>query len=877
MFSLRNPTVVTNNNGGSTINNNNNESPQQQHSSLVNQDAGVAEAIGYMREFSSQAAIYNQLKSEESLVHLHRSIILLETKVHPHYYAPTPGNLELARFFMDLHALMSALDGKCEVLWTCVELVQHCSRNLEARGAIIEKYCFVPLLSFILKKTEREERVYRLLVLLQDLTYGIHISWEEPYLPVLLEHLVDMVHNVEGDTDDAQPPSHALLALSILANLCYKNFVVLFLFLRNVNISSFCKRIINYGLLGYKMLIILSEDVHAFEQHELHTFLHACFVGIEDCLKNWNVAELRRIVDFMLDSKDHAGLHQAMLSHSHYCEDVEKLLDQISSSCAMDDSHEDTRKHQQICLHLVFRLISYILDLSEEQSSVISLDAITPRLYELIGEWLNSDLCGVAAIELVSTLLRLGKGAVVAQLIARDPTNLVSLVASAERPETKPAQVVAILRLLLDLLRESKTEKLVLSKISESKFDKILTAPLSLTPQCLSYQSLGQAEVEKAIFCLLLLLMNFANITNIAKKEYFDMCCSLLEQPQLQYALARGLTSGNEQLVEAVLQIARFERFPKVAVAKHVASINSGRLSCSSVAPPAGCGREAPKQWYNLSTILKCHRTFTNKELSQRIEALLDNISGIVRRNELQSAPVSQVIELYNHRIDSLNSSMLNVQQRLEQANNQLIRSTQLANVQNAELEQFQTKNFELLISQERLQTQCKDLKQQTHKLKSNMSNLLKQLSENEDHLKASERRLAVKESEVASLRKDCEDLKTNLSSKRDELIKLEALSKDSISRIDKLKKSVLAYEQDIKEKVRSIEERDCELAKTHKSLEEQREGRKKCEDLVFVLETQLQAKKEQIEHLEKELKETEDMRKTVMSLMESTKPKQKN
>ncbi|EDW26533.1 GL12931 [Drosophila persimilis] len=873
MSSLRNPTVVTNNNGSSTINNNNNESPQQQHSSLAHQDAGVAEAIGYMREFSSQVDNYNQLKSEESLVYLHRSIALLGTKVHSHYYAPTPGNLELARFFMDLHALMSALDGECEVLWACVALVQHCSRNLEARGAIIEKYCFVPMLSFLLKKTEREERVYRLLVLLQDLTYGIHIAWEEPYLPVLLEHLVDIVHNVEGDTDDAQPPPHALLALSILVNLCYKNFVVLFLFLRSVNISSFCKRIINYGLLAYKMLIILSEDVHAFEQRELHTFLRTCFAGIEDCLKNWNVAQLRHIVDYMLDSKDHAGLHQAMLSHSHYCEDVEKLLDQISSSCAMDDSHEDTRKHQQICLHLVFRLISYILDLSEEQSSIISLDAITPRLYELIGEWLASDLCGVAAIELVSTLLRRGKGAVVAHLIARDPTNIVSLVASAERPETKPAQVVAILRLLLDLLRESKTEKLVLSKISESYFDKILAAPLSLTPQCLSGQSLGQAEVEKAIFCLLLLI----NFANIAKKAYFEKCCSLLEQPQLQYALARGMDSGNEQLVEAVLQIARFERFPKAAVAKHVASINSGRLSCSSVAPPAGCGSEAPKQWYNLNTILKCHRTFTNKELSQRIEALLENISGIVRRNELQSAPVSQVIELYNHRIDSLNSSMLKVQQRLEQANNQLIGSTQLANVQNAELEQFQTKNFELLISQERLQTQCKDLKQQTHKLKSNMSNLLKQLSENEDHLKASERRLAVKKSEVASLRKDCEDLKTNLSSKSDELIKLEALSKDSISRIDKLKKSVLAYEQDIKEKVRSIEERDRELAKTHKSLEEQREGRKKCEDLVSVLETQLQEKKEQIEHLETELKETEDMRKTIMSLMESKKPKRKN
>lgn len=84
------------------------------------------------------------------------------------------------------------------------------------------------------------------------------------------------------------------------------------------------------------------------------------------------------------------------------------------------------------------------------------------------------------------------------------------------------------------------------------------------------------------------------------------------------------------------------------------------------------------------------------------------------------------------------------------------------------------------------------------------------------------------------------------------------------------------AYEQDIKEKLRTIEERTTELAKTHKALEEQREARKKSEDLVSVLETQLQEKKEQIENLEMEQKETEDLRKTIMSLMESKKPKRK-
>lgn len=85
-----------------------------------------------------------------------------------------------------------------------------------------------------------------------------------------------------------------------------------------------------------------------------------------------------------------------------------------------------------------------------------------------------------------------------------------------------------------------------------------------------------------------------------------------------------------------------------------------------------------------------------------------------------------------------------------------------------------------------------------------------------------------------------------------------------------------MAYEQDIKDKIRTIEERTTELARTNKALEEQREARKKSEDLVSVLEAQLQQKKVQIENLEMEQKETEDLRKTIMSLMESKKPKRK-
>lgn len=65
------------------------------------------------------------------------------------------------------------------------------------------------------------------------------------------------------------------------------------------------------------------------------------------------------------------------------------------------------------------------------------------------------------------------------------------------------------------------------------------------------------------------------------------------------------------------------------------------------------------------------------------------------------------------------------------------------------------------------------------------MTNLLKQLSENSDSLQANERRLAVKKSEIASLRKDCEELRLSLSAKSEEFAKLETLNKENVGASD--------------------------------------------------------------------------------------------
>lgn len=119
------------------------------------------------------------------------------------------------------------------------------------------------------------------------------------------------------------------------------------------------------------------------------------------------------------------------------------------------------------------------------------------------------------------------------------------------------------MQLLVSLLHQAKTEKLILSKITESYFDKILQ-PLFNIKSELPENCINMDEIEKFMFCLLLLI----NFTEIAKKAYFEKCCTLLQLERLQHALARAMLSGNEKLCSAVFQISQFEHFPQTEVAK---------------------------------------------------------------------------------------------------------------------------------------------------------------------------------------------------------------------------------------------------------------------------------------------------------------------
>lgn len=194
---------------------------------------------------------------------------------------------------------------------------------------------------------------------MQDLSYNIKITWEQPYLLQLIRKLVDCIYC--DDFDD----TIMKLATSVLINLCHKNFCVTCLLLRTVNISSLSKRILSCGVLASKLMIILAEDLDVPSSKDLERVVTSNFHAIRDSLNTWDVPQLTHIVDFIVSSETNRDFHGAVKNYSNYEENVRDLLQHLSSRSEMEDSCDDGRKNQQACISLVCQLIKYFVTLNK--------------------------------------------------------------------------------------------------------------------------------------------------------------------------------------------------------------------------------------------------------------------------------------------------------------------------------------------------------------------------------------------------------------------------------------------------------------------------------------------------------------------------------
>lgn len=193
-------------------------------------------------------------------------------------------------FFVNLYQLMEKIQPSSMLFTHCLSLLELCSAKDDLRQDMVEKYKFQVVLGLHLNKINDRKSIRRILKLLNELTYGIVITWSEPYLTTLVNRLFEII----GYRDEAT--ESGAMSLSVLVNLAYKNPPVIEIFYSTIN-TEFLKSIQSFGVLTNKMYYILGQN----SPKDLLASVHLYFKEIDRTHRTQQVSEIGRTVDFALD------------------------------------------------------------------------------------------------------------------------------------------------------------------------------------------------------------------------------------------------------------------------------------------------------------------------------------------------------------------------------------------------------------------------------------------------------------------------------------------------------------------------------------------------------------------------------------------------
>ncbi|XP_058800070.1 protein CIP2A homolog [Phymastichus coffea] len=307
------------------------------------------ENFQYIRSFISAASEYAKHPNETSASMIQRNLDAVSASLD--YNIFDPGSSVSALFYVSLYEMMNTMGSRSTLIWNAVDVLQTACKNSAARHALIHTYKFAPLLTRLLEANLTSEKRIRALKLLQQLTYGIKISWQEAHLPYLIKTLSQWV--IQSTEEEV-----IMLSLSVLVNLCYKNLPAVYVLMRSVNTKTFLQSVvktsgqnINIRVQCCKLLIILEHANSDILDSYILDVATVTFTNIIPTLKNQDPLLLRHIVDFFDDIRQNERFRSVLLEYPNYFKDVENILETLKD------------KSDQECSNLIMEFLLSLMKL----------------------------------------------------------------------------------------------------------------------------------------------------------------------------------------------------------------------------------------------------------------------------------------------------------------------------------------------------------------------------------------------------------------------------------------------------------------------------------------------------------------------------------
>nr|CAD7260768.1 unnamed protein product [Timema shepardi] len=777
-----------------------------------------------------------------------------------------PGSSIAAEFYVSLHELMAGLESRSGLMWSAISTLHHACRNPSARVALIHTYKYTPILTKLLGSHLIQEKRLRVLQLLQELTYGIRISWQEAHLPQLITTLTQWIEGNEKDVIG--------LALGVLVNLCYKNLPAVYTLMRSVDSKQFLRTIlklqgdnINTRVQVCKLLIILEHISGEIPDSEILNFVNMTYSTLGNAFKSLDVYHLKHVVDFFLDVQTNTHSRGVLLKYEKYVGDTSRLLELVNSSSEPE------------CVSVLFEFLESLVMLQ-----VPGLSSIYPDIVKEAMNWIPTNMACTKSLQLICTIaMETRKEACGSQeaLWLRVLEQLdhglsrLLLILDTGGDENFPVdadtrtRLTSLIQLLQEMSKTSSLKQKILDAVNSQAPHALAKLPLPVggKPSSSSLRALTEVKgntehtndisewcfplgtvIQKVFQPLLctevksgdnffqsevtaLYVHSLDLMSDLASHDaqWLNLYSGLLQHKQVQMVLAVALYTGSEIIKKKVLSLTSTVGFPSE-------SINSLAKSLCDLEPLVlipSSGSSKSTTLFGEYNSASAHDMTPMFSLAQEgcLDQFIARLQEMAENNKISDISTSAVMELYEYKLASMSHSERALQSSLEAANTH---STHLQH-RLAQLTAEISRRQQLLFHTQ----QCLEgLREEKAKLLQRINDL--QVAADEAY-KKNKQEDKNKQLVIGNLTATIESLRKNLDEKKEELMEsqqsndelkrkneeaikeiqiLETNNKESTSKISELNKMLSKMEDRMNKRDRVIQEKDAEISKLSKNIE---------------------------------------------------------
>ncbi|KAJ2941384.1 hypothetical protein O0L34_g3588 [Tuta absoluta] len=798
----------------------------------LNSNSGDSNKFSHLKAFVNAAREFEATHSETAVNLMTRYLGLIASSCDLSIFSP--GRSEVCAFFSSLWRVMS--DGRGPH-WAGIAVLSRACIEPSARHALTHTYKFMPILSRLLSDSISNDKQIKLLSVMQDISYGIKISWQESYLTSLMKQLTDFIMQQMSD------PQHRTIghkSLTVLVNVCYGNLPAIYALMRTVDTKDFVVHLISLKDGGYggvevcRLLLCLSGATRgsaATRQPDVHSYLNCTMKTFHKAVLEKDETQLLHAYTFLNDLCTDTNLRSMVLSYSQFGNallDTLKEVDALFHEVPSDAAEPETSNN---CLRNILKFLTVLIGLD-----LYALRVHHPHLICLCMK--ASTMCLPEALELFAAVVSQYKDE------GRLPPEVLSVLgdglpALLVPPALEPGKSgLQWLQAVSSLCEQQETVERVVAEVTPDTFEDTLYSVLLYTSQ-LGTVGADQAQQAVVLGCRVALAL--------APVRHWDAALNrLLAHHQVRKLLCAGLTSSNGPRRRQILQLVKHHYFPSDQMNK-VFGESLQMTEMSSDCSLRECS-EAESAWTAAPRLAPAQE--------HAIDALITRLNDALQENRFSDVATSSVMELYSYKITCLEQRLHSHSVALQGATEQMASlQHSLAMAQAATTHQHevlyatQTQNEKHKKAIEQLHKQLEDAEATMRGFrvkiaaervdKENQKELIQkecrqQIINMENELKLKEREIEEKlrqaEAETKSLQRKLDQQTSKNSELAGVLIKFEERVKSRDKRLEEAATCELALK-------RELEHRDTTIKQLEKTVLER-------ENRIYQLNTQIEEMK---------------------------------